>query len=194
MPGCLWLFLFATVPFWEARPPAQWTSAELATMLTDSPWAQAAIPRPLVRVLLATARPIEEAGEEIVRRDRANPATGGRPSTPPDIDYLEFIKEHRDDHFVLAIPYASVSDLTDAADLRRLEAESVMRVGRKKTKITGYFPPTPNDPVLRLIFPRTVTPSDKIVSFDLYLPGYTNPSRLVDFRVKDLMYHGKLEM
>ena len=57
----------------------------------------------------------------------------------------------------------------------------------------GPFP-TPSDPVLRLIFPREVRTSDKSVLFRLYLPGINFPERDTEFRVKDLMYQGKLEM
>ena len=50
------------------------------------------------------------------------------------------------------------------------------------------------DPVLRLIFDREVKPSDKTVTFRMYLPGLNFPEREVEFRVKDLMFQGKLEM
>ena len=69
-----------------------------------------------------------------------------------------------------------------------------MKVGRKKYKITGHFPPTPSDPYLRLVFPRAVAPSDKIVEFDLYLPGAPQPYRIAEYVVKELMYRGKLEL
>ena len=48
--------------------------------------------------------------------------------------------------------------------------------------------------MLRLVFPRVVKISDKSVLFRLYLGGLTFPEREVEFRVKDLMYQGKLEM
>jgi hypothetical protein len=60
--------------------------------------------------------------------------------------------------------------------------------------IVGHFPPADTDPVLRLVFPRVVKSTDKSVTFQLYLPGIPFPEREVEFRVKDLMYHGKLEM
>lgn len=69
-----------------------------------------------------------------------------------------------------------------------------MRIGRKTWPIVGYFPPTPSDPVLRLVFPRAVRPSDKRVVFRLYLPGVDFPDREAEFIVKDLIYHGALEM
>jgi hypothetical protein len=70
----------------------------------------------------------------------------------------------------------------------------VMVIGRKTYHFTGHFPPTPSDPVLRLIFDREVKETDKAVGFRLYLPGLNFPEREVEFRVKDLMFQGKLEM
>jgi hypothetical protein len=67
-------------------------------------------------------------------------------------------------------------------------------VGRKKFKMTGNFPPTERDPYLRIAFPREVQASDKTVTFELYVPGATPPYRSVEFKVKDMMVNGKLEM
>jgi hypothetical protein len=69
-----------------------------------------------------------------------------------------------------------------------------MRVGRKKYKMTGHFPPTQNDVYLRMAFPRQVLESDKSVVFELYVPGLTPPFRTVEFRVKDMIVKGKLEL
>ena len=69
-----------------------------------------------------------------------------------------------------------------------------MHIGRKDYQILGYFPPTPSDPVLRLIFPRAVKPADREIVFRLYLPGLNFPDREAVFAVKDLTYQGKLEM
>jgi len=183
----LWL---ARTPFWEARPPGQWTPDELHAMLTQSPWAQGVGPAPVVGVILATARPIDEAEAELVRRHLG----GGTVATTADPDYTDYIARHRDQQFSLAIPYSDLSRLGNAEDERRLEEETVMTIGRRRVKMTGHFPPTPGDPVLRLIFPRVVKPDDKSVGFELFLPGITNPARLVEFRVRDLLYRGKLEM
>ena len=75
-----------------------------------------------------------------------------------------------------------------------MEEETSMVIGRKSFHFVGHFPPTSSDPVLRLIFNREVTPSDKAVTFRIYLPGLNFPEREVEFRVKDLMFQGKLEM
>jgi hypothetical protein len=178
---------FLGVPFWEAKPPEKWSNNEIEMVRHASPWAQPAGQTSPVLVYLATAAPIEEAEAEARLRTK-------NPLHEPDPDYSYFLTQHRDDHFVLAIPYPSLSGLGKAEETRKMEAESAMLIGRKSYPIDGYFPPTPTDPVLRLVFPRAVKPTDKSVLFRLYLPGIDFPDREVEFRVKDLLYHGKLEM
>ena len=56
-----------------------------------------------------------------------------------------------------------------------------VNIERKEYKILGHFPPTPSDPVLRLIFPRVVRAADKSVIFRLYLAGLNFPEREVEF-------------
>ena len=180
------LFFFAA-PFWEAKPSEKWTLTEIGQMLTDSPWAQTIGPEPNVLVYLAAAAPIEQAESELRLRSR-------RALRQPDADYQAYLSENRETHFVLAVNYPERARLRIAEEQRRLEKETVLRIGRKEYPITGHFPPTPSDPVLRLIFPREVRESDKKVVFRLYLPGVNFPDREVEFTVKELMYHGKLEM
>jgi hypothetical protein len=192
IPLLVLLWFFAP-PFWEARPAAQWTDAELNRMLGDSPWAQAVTPQPLMVAMFATAKPVEDAIAELERRRRSNPITGGR-LAEPDIDYIDYVKRHRDEHFVLAVPYVTLAALGEAQEEKRMETQCTMRVGKRQYHLLGHFPPTPSDPVLRLIFPRVAKPEDKSVSFDLYVPGITHPNRMVEFRVKEMMYKGKLEM
>jgi hypothetical protein len=183
------LFLLAQ-PFWEAKPPEKWTDAEIASLRSNSPWAQPAGSSPQVVVFLATAAPIEAAEAELRLRMKKNP----HPLPEPDPDYTEYLRDHRQDSLVLAVTYPTLSGLGHAEESKRLEEESVMVIGRREYKILGHFPPTPSDPVLRLIFPRTVKPADKSVLFRLYLAGLKFPEREVEFRVKDLTYQGRLEM
>jgi len=68
-----------------------------------------------------------------------------------------------------------------------------MKVGRKKYQMVGHFSATPLDKFLRLVYPRLVTPVDKTVVFELYLP-VTVPYHEAEFRVSDMLYKGKLEM
>ena len=181
------LLFFLAQPFWETKAPEQWTNREIDEIRSNSPWAQTVGPSPGVLVYLATAAPIEQAEAEARLRTR-------NPLREPDPDYLDFLREYRDRNLVLAIPYATLAGLGKGEEERKMEEESRMIVGRKEYKIVGHFPPTPSDPVLRLVFPREVRPSDKSVVFQLYLPGIDFPDRTVEFRVKDLTYRGKLEM
>jgi hypothetical protein len=182
-------FLFAQ-PFWETKPPETWTDAEIQKVRTESPWAQQTAEAPQVVVYFATAAPIEHAETELRLRLKKNP----HPMMEPDPDYLEYLGSHRGENFVLAVTYPTLAGLSDATENKRMEGESVMRIGKKNYGIVGHFPPTPSDPVLRLIFPRAVQPTDKTVVFQLYLGGLKFPEREVEFRVKDLTYQGKLEM
>ncbi len=187
MHALLALFFFLAQPFWESTPPEKWSRQEIDTIRYNSPWAQAVGPSPVVLVYFATAAPIEEAESELRFR-------GNDPLPQPDPDYLAYLTENRDTNLVLAIPYESLARLGKAEDQKRMEDESVMVIGRKQFKMVGHFPPVPSDPVLRLVFPREVQPGDKRVVFRLTLPGISFPDREVEFTVKDMMYHGKLEM
>jgi hypothetical protein len=181
------LLFFFGQPFWETKPPDKWTEVDIGLLLSNSPWAQTVGPSPEVTIYLATAKPIEEAETELrARRKNFLPE--------PDPDYSIYLTDHGDESFVLAIPYtpATIAKLGAAKELKQLEEDSAMVIGKKTYKITGYFPPTPSDPVLRLVFPRRIQSSDKRVMFRLYLPGLDFPDREVEFQVKDLNYQGKL--
>jgi hypothetical protein len=187
MHALLPLLFFLAQPFWETKPPEKWTGLEIDSLRSNSPWAQVTGPSPEVLVYLATAQPIEDAESELRLRKK-------NPLPEPDPDYAAYISENHDKSIVLAISYPSKGGLGKAEEVHSLEEESVMIVGRKTYKIIGYFPPMPSDPVLRLVFPREVQAGDKTVIFRLYLAGISFPEREVQFRVKDLMYHGKLAL
>jgi len=178
------LLFLAGAPFWEAKPPEKWTSRELDTILTASPWVQTTGMTPEVFVYFATAEPVRLAEAELRLRAR-------KPAPEPDPDYLDYLREHGEDSFVLAIPYGT-SGFGTAGDQHRMEDETEMKIGSRSYKIIGYFPPIPSDPILRLIFPRQVRATDKLVDFLLYLPGISFPDREVQFWVKNLFYKGKL--
>jgi hypothetical protein len=181
------LLFFLGPPFWEAKPPERWTDREIDAIRHDSPWAQSIGPEPMVLVYLATAGPIEDADQEARLRIK-------KPLGEPDPDYLDYLRGNADKQFVLAIPGVPLSGLQKPGEERLMEEQNQMVVGRKSYKIVGHFPPTDADPVLRLVFPREVQATDKSVIFRLYLPGVPFPDRETEFRVKDLMYHGKLAM
>ena len=185
--AALALFLFLSQPFWEAKPPERWTDLEIDTLRHASPWAQTAAGDPVVLVYLATAAPIEDAEAELRLRTRNTLAE-------PDPDYADFLRLNREKVLVLAIPWGQPARFGTEPERKRMEQESVMIASRRKWQLVGHFPPSPADPVLRLVFPREVSPADKSVLFRLYLPGISFPERELEFRTGDLMYHGKLEM
>jgi hypothetical protein len=189
------LFWLAT-PFWETKAPVDWTENEVTQLLTDSPWAQmldtpgkAGSP---VQIFLATAAPIEQAERQWDLRFRKN--RPGAPANNRDEEFQAWLNENRAKQIVIAVLVNLPQALSDEQETRRMEEESVMRVGRKKLKMAGYFPPSAHDPYLRLAFPREVTANDKNVIFDLYLPGVPIPYRQADFKVRDMLFKGKLEM
>ncbi len=179
---CVVLALLAA-PFWETKSPKDWSEDDLQLLLNDSPWAQAADPAPAVQVYLATAAPIREAEAELARRRKE----------PLNDDYEDYVRGDGGKNLVLAVAYPNWRDLNDAKESQRMQDESVMKVGRKRYKMVGYFPPIPSDLYLRLVFPRVVTGNDKSFTFELYLPG-SGPYHEVEFWVKEMSYKGKLEM
>jgi len=181
------VLFFLGQPFWESKPPERWSDREIDAVRHDSPWAQSVGPEPKVLVYLATAGPIEDAEEEARLRSK-------RPLAEPDPDYLDYLRENGGKHFVLAIPEVTREGLEKPGEEQAMEEQTAMVIGRKSYKIIGHFPPTEADPVLRLVFPREAQATDKSVVFRLYLPGMPFPNRETEFRVKDLMYHGKLAM
>lgn len=190
MYALLLLFFYLAQPFWESRPPEQWSATEIDQIRTNSPWAQTVGRVAPVTVWLATALPVEHAEMELRLRTKKNP----QPMPEPDPDYLDYLREHRAEAIVLAVSYPRLKTFGKPGEDKRMEEETVMRIGRKDYQILGYFPPTPSDPVLRLIFPRAVKSGDREVVFQLYLPGINFPDREAVFAVKDLFYQGKLEM
>jgi hypothetical protein len=181
------VLFFLGQPFWEAKPPERWSDREIDAILHDSPWAQSVGPEPKVLVYLATAGPVEDAEEEARLRTK-------NPLADLDPDYLDYLRENGSKQFVVAIPEVTLSGLARPGEEKAMEEQTEMVIGRKSFKITGHFPPTEADPVLRLVFPREAQAGDKSVLFRLYLPGLPFPLRETEFRIKDLMYHGKLAM
>jgi hypothetical protein len=186
----LWALLAA--PFWESKAPRDWTDRELLGMLSNSPWArpasaEGAVRLPGVQTYLASALPMQEAEAEAIRR--------GRMSLSPEFeDFREFLKKRKGESIVLTVAFPYPDELADSEEAKRMEEECVMKVGRKKYKMTGHFPPAPNDPYLRLVFPRAIGPADKVVEFDLYLPGALPPYRTAEYLVKELTWRGKPEL
>lgn len=193
-----WLLI---VPFWESVPAAQWSEEQLIGLLNDSPWAQSAsdigranrLPVPPVLIYLASSTPLRQAEEELIRR---------RYKQSPDLhaaiveareEYKAYLAGQSGKVIVVAIPLTADA-LADPGETKRMENESILRVGKRKVKSTGHFPPTPADPILRLIFPRDVPDGTKEITVEVYLPSIPAPYRSVTFRVKDLVYRGLPDM
>ena len=187
----LLLFLLLAKPFWEAKPPAEWSNEELERMFYNSPWGQEARvsgPAPAVVVYLATAKPMRDAEAETTRRF----LPPGAKMDPTHDDYEDWLRENPGKLIVLAVR-VNPKDGLDAADVQRMDQESFLKAGKKKWKLLGHFPPTPRDPWLRLVFPREVTAKDKSVEFGIYVPGLSSPYRQVAFALKDLLFNGSPE-
>ncbi len=185
---------------WESKAPADWTDEELVRLFTDSPWAQMIDATGIkeahgetVQMYLASAAPMREAEKERQRR-YVRKANGTAPEEPMDAEERIWLEDNLATQIVLAIRVQHANEFDDAGEVRRMEQESILRVGRRKFKMTGHFPPTARDPYLRMAFPRQVTESDKFLTFDLYVPGARPPFRSIEFRLKDLMWKGKLEL
>lgn len=202
------LLLFVE-PFWQVKPPMEWTDIELAQFLADSPWAQmsaqpgkaqvgknAGTGQP-IQVYLATAGPVVKAVAERARRDelRHPGISKALADDPLSEERAVWFADNRERHIIVAARVGNNDAFSTEAETRRLEQDSALDSGHGRAKLSAYFPPTSTDPHLYLAFPRDVVlPTDKIVSFELYLPGAPGPFRTLQFKVKDLLVDGKLEM
>jgi hypothetical protein len=189
--------------FWQTKPAADWNDIELAQFLADSPWAQMAAPpgkagaAPAVQVYLATAGPIERAVAErnrrVALRRPADPKTAA--GDPLGEEFAVWFADNRGDHIIVAARVGNNNAFSSESEMRRMQQDSAMDPGRGKVRMISYFPPTSSDPHLYLAFPRgQVSPMDKSVTFELYLPGVPGPFRTVQYKVKDMLVDGKLEM
>lgn len=189
------LVLLLGVPFWEMKPPAQWTGEEIRELFASSPWAQTlTVPGgPPVTVYLATAGPLRDGEREAIRRGATEPANEAR------ADYESFVQDRDGRIVVLAvsltkIPRAADPELEAAFppdELKRMEAGCTMRAGGRKQPMAGHFFPSAGDPWLRVVFPRPNPAGARELVFDLYVPLTTMPLRRAVFRLRDLMYKGR---
>jgi len=208
----LWLavaLLLLVDPFWQAKPPMDWTDTELAQILTDSPWAQmAAQPGKaqvgknagqgqLIQVYVLTAAPIAKAVAERERRiELRRPGTAkALAGDPLSEERSVWLADNRERQMIIAVRVGNNTAFSSAEETRQMEQDSAMDLGRLRVKLSAYFPPTASNPYLYLAFPRQpVTAADKIVTFELYLPGVPGPYRTVTFKVKDMLVDGKVEI
>jgi hypothetical protein len=188
--------LLAAAPFWEAKPPAEWSNEELTRMVTDSPWGQSVGPMRSfpgaapVAVFFASAKPVRMAEEEARKRYQKPGAEG----SGADADFREFLEKDDGKSIVIAVQMRDRRVLAEGEEMKRMERESVLRLGRRKYHVMLQFSPGPNDPFLRLVFPREVEPADRRIDLSLYVPGEGAPYREASFSLKDMMFEGKLEL
>ncbi|MBY0503563.1 MAG: hypothetical protein K2X03_06630 [Bryobacteraceae bacterium] len=187
-------------PYWEAVPADKWSEQQLSQLLSNSPWAQPApdtsrgpVPGPPVVIYLASAAPMRQAEEEILRRRFKQKADLYAAAREAREEYLAYLDEHAGKVIVVAVPL-SPDALADSAETKRMDKESLLRIGKRKWKATGHFPPTPSDPTLRLIFPREALEGAKEIDVEVYLPSLAGPYRNAQFLVKDLVLRGQPEL
>jgi hypothetical protein len=182
--------LAATLPFWDSKPPGDWTLDEARTLLTDSPWAQRVAAgrhssAPLLDAYVATAEPVEKA------EDRIRAARKVVWTDPSWDEYREYMTENAGKFIVLAVSAVKPEAFLDAVETKRMEEESRLRIGRRKYEMAGYFPPSGTDPFVRLVFPKDVRDGDRVLTFELYVPGSGAPYRIAEFQLRDMRYHGQ---
>jgi hypothetical protein len=189
----LLLSLLLAAAFWETKNPGAWTKAELLSMFRTAPWVQRMETLDPVGgeqeifAYLATARPMLDAEAELTGRS-------ARSADELAQEYRTWLQENGGKVIVLAVELPKSEALQDGAELAQMQKESFMMIGRKKHKMSMYFPPSSTDPHLRFVFPRVIRPEDKVLSFEIYVPGVMGPLRRVEFKVKDLAYKGQPEM
>jgi len=185
-------------PFWTEKPVAEWTDIQLAQFFADSPWAHTALVPgksamgPPVTVYIASA-PLAIVAER--ERDRRLALRRKQAQDPLAEEYHAWFEEYNKSEIILTARVGNNAAFSENAEVRKMEEGCWMRTPRGRVKMTAYFPPTAHDPYLRMAFPRSyVSPDEKNLSFDLYLPGVSASFREVQYTLKDLMIDGKLEL
>ena len=190
----LWL---AAAPFWQEKAPAEWSDLQLAQFLNDSPWAQAAkgagkVQGAPVQTYLASSKFVEQAEKERNRR-----AALRRKQTEEGAlaeEYRFWYEDNRAEQVILAVRVGATVAFSEQGEIRHMLEDSAMRSGNVKVKMSSYFPPSVSDPYVRMAFPRSIVQeSEKVLGFDLYLPGIATPFRTAEFVVSELVVDGKAD-
>jgi hypothetical protein len=105
-----WLILVLTLAgsFWEDKPPAQWTDAEISNFLADSPWAQIVgapargMSAPPLQLYVSTAPIVAEAEKEHARRTKLR-LKANEPATDDTMaeELAVWMEENTKSHIVL---------------------------------------------------------------------------------------------
>jgi hypothetical protein len=189
------LLLLAATPFWQEKPPAEWNDLQIAQFLNDSPWAHAAkgngkVTGAPVQAYLAGSQFVERVVKERNRRAalrRKETAEGALAE-----EYRFWFEDNRKEQVILAVRVGTPIAFSDEREVRRMQEDSTMHSGNVSVKMSGYFPPSANDPYVHIAFPRNIIQAaEKLLSFELYLPGIASPYRSVDFLPSEMMTDGK---
>jgi hypothetical protein len=189
------LGLLAAAPYWESADVKDWSEEQLIDFFANSPWAQPAESSAQngVMTFLATAQPVQLAEKEMRRRRIKKIAGVDVVADPAWEEFQEFLERDAAKYIVLAVAIP-VEATQDASEMALMENQSVMKIGKQKIKMSGYFPPSPTDSMTRLIYPRAGTEGAKEIVFELFLPGTGTPYRLAIYSKKGMNYRGKLAM
>jgi len=189
------LTLLTATPFWDTIDVKQWSEEQLLDFFGNSPWSQPAESTAGNGVLtfLATSKPVQLAEVEKRRRQMKKVAGVDVIQDPAWDEFQEFLERDTAKYIVLAVAIPAEAT-REASEMSLMENQSVMKLGKQKTKMSGYFPPSPTDPYTRLIFPRAGTEKAKELVFELFLPGTGTPYRQVYYPTKGMNYRGRLEM
>jgi hypothetical protein len=171
--------------FWETRPPEEWTREEVDRLLSDSPWAQSSD----VRVYIASAEPVRRA--ELLWRDWMRRDAGPEARYVAEDDYEEFLKQHPGEHIIIGIAVPNWMLTPNPREVAEMEKQSRIKLDKRKHSLLAFFPPTPGDPVLRMVFPKKLTGDEKKLTLELYLPGIRLPFRNFEFPISSLAWKGK---
>jgi len=190
------LTLLTANPFWDSTDVQQWSEEQLLDFFGNSPWSQTAeavTGRDGILTFLATAKPVQNAEREQRRRRMKKIAGVDTVQDPAWDEFQEFLERDISRYIVLAVAIP-VEATRDGSEMSLMENQSVLKLGKQKIKMSGYFPPSPTDPFTRLIFPRAGTENAKELIFELFLPGTGTPYRQAFYPRKLMTYRGRLEM
>jgi len=171
--------------FWESRPPEEWTRAEVERLLSDSPWAQSSD----IRVYIASAEPVRRA--EMLWKDWLKADPGAEARVVAEDDYEDFLRQHPGEHIIVGVALPNALGTPDPREVAEMEKKSRIKLDKRKYAMLAFFPPTPGDPVLRMVFPRKFTGDEKKLTLELYLPVIRLPYRNFEFPVSALEWKGK---
>ncbi len=189
------LTLLTATPFWDTMDVKEWSEEQLLDFFGNSPWSQPAESTAGNGVLtfLATSKPVQLAEVEKRRRVMKKVAGVDVIQDPAWDEFQEFLERDTAKYIVLAVAIPAEAT-REASEMSLMENQSVMKLGKQKIKMSGYFPPSHTDPYTRLIFPRAGTEKAKELVFELFLPGTGTPYRQVYYPTKGMNYRGRLEM